>query len=188
MKKLELAESFARDKHSKLLGLDGKPYSTHLENVVNRLKSLGITDEDVLCSAWLYDVINLNRASFNDVFERFGRKIAINVSSLTKDHTLSKKDRELNFVKQLQDAAFEVKLIKLCDISANLRELDCSTLSKTSKIKQIKQRRHYLNVIKKGLSDNGSNLVGIQRIFDGLNQILTKYSQKPVMLQVVKTQ
>ena len=158
MSKLELAESFARDKHSKLLTLDGKPYFTHLENVVNRLKNLGVTNEEVLCSAWLHDTIDESLSNFDEIFERFGKKIAISVSSLTKDNSLSKKERELNYVRQLQDAAFEVKLIKLCDLAANFREIDSSTLSKTSKIKQLKQKRHYLSVIKKGVSIDESKL------------------------------
>ncbi len=182
MSKLELAESFAREKHSKLMSFDGKPYFTHLENVVNRLKNLGMTSEEVLCSAWLHDLIEENLASFDDIFERFGRTIAIYVSSLSKNPSLPKKDRELQFVKQLQDAPFEVKLIKLCDISANIRELDMSSISKTAKLKHLKQRRHYLNVIKNGLLENESKQIGIQKIFVGINQIFTKYNIKPVFL------
>ena len=182
MRKLDLAESFARDKHSKLLSLDGKPYFTHLENVVNRLKNLGITNEELLCSAWLHDLIEENLASFDDIFERFGRTTAIYVSSLSKNHNQSKKDRELQFVRQLQDAPYEVKLIKFCDISANLRELDMSSISKTAKLKQLKQRRHYLSVIKNGLLENESNRIGIQKILDGMNQVFTKYHLKPVFL------
>lgn len=182
MKKLELAESFAREKHSKLLGLDGKQYFIHLENVVNRLKNLGVSNEDVLSSAWLHDAIGTNLANFDEIFERFGRQVAINVSSLTKDTTLSKKEREMNYVKQLREASFEVKLIKLCDISTSLKELDVSALSQSSKKKQIKQLRHYLTIIKKELAENESNRNGIQKIFDGINNVLMKYYLKPVLL------
>lgn len=54
--KLKEAELFAKDKYRNQK-YGNEPYHTHLEAVVTRLKGIGITDEDVLCVAWLHDTI-----------------------------------------------------------------------------------------------------------------------------------
>jgi len=124
MSKIEEAELFARKKHANMTRKDGKtPYSTHLEAVVSRLKNIGIFDEDILCAGWLHDTMEDTDTNFDDLFERFGRKVAIFIFSLSKDMSLNKKEREAIYVKQLKTAAWEVKIIKLCDISANLSDL-----------------------------------------------------------------
>ena len=43
---LENAELFAKLKHAGKLKKSGTTYSNHLENVVSRLKSLGVIDEE----------------------------------------------------------------------------------------------------------------------------------------------
>ena len=54
---LKNAELFAKLKHAGKLKKSGTTYSNHLENVVSRLKSLGVIDEEVLCAAWLQDIL-----------------------------------------------------------------------------------------------------------------------------------
>src|SRR5574341_721338 len=124
MTKLEKAELFAKEKYSRMTRKDGNtPYFVHLESVVSRLKSMGIVNENVLCAAWLHDTMEYTNTSFDDIFEQFGRDVAILVSSLSKDGKLPKKERESQYVKQLKNAPFEAKLIKLCDIASNLSEI-----------------------------------------------------------------
>jgi len=83
------------------------PYSKHLEDVVSLLKSLGIIDEDVLCSGWLHDTIEDTDTKFDEIYERFGKKVAVLVFSLSKDKDLPKKEREQLYVKQLKDASVD---------------------------------------------------------------------------------
>lgn len=183
MTKLEKAELFAKEKHSKMTRKDGTaPYSFHLESVVNRLKSIGIVNEDVLCAAWLHDTIEDAYTSFDDIFDQFGRDVAILVSSLSKDTKLSKKEREAQYVKQLKNASFEAKLIKLCDIAANLSDLKNSDLSKTKRLKTVKTKSHYLNIIKNEIIENKASVPRIQNIIDGINDVLIHYKQKPVFI------
>jgi len=118
------AELFAKKKHSGMMRKDGTTlYSKHLEDVVNRLKSLGVIDEELLCAGWLHDTIEDTDVTFDDLYEQFGSRIAVLVSSLSKDMTLTRKQREQIYVKQLKESSFDAKLIKLCDISANLSDL-----------------------------------------------------------------
>ena len=133
------AELFAKEKLSGIIRNDGKiSYSKHLDDVVNRLKSLGVVDEDVLCSGWLHDMMEQADVSFDDLYERFGSKVAVLVSDLTQDMALSKKKRVLAHVKQLKDSSSDSKMIKLCDISANLGDLKNYDTSKSKKIASSK--------------------------------------------------
>ena len=95
----------------------------HLVGVVARLKNLGITDYDVIASAWLHDIIDDTRTSFDELEQRFGSKVAVLVLSVSKDMNVPRAKQEKQYVKQLKKASFEAKLIKLCDISAGLIDL-----------------------------------------------------------------
>lgn len=183
MTKLEKAELFAKEKHSKITRKDGTtPFFVHLESVVSRLKSMGIVNENVLCAAWLHDTMEDTGTSFDDIFEQFGRDVAILVSSLSKDVKLSRKERESQYVTQLKNAPFEAKLIKLCDIAANFSDLRNSDLSKTKRLKTVKTKSHYLQIIKNEIVEKKASVPRIQSIIDGINDILIHYKQRPVSI------
>jgi (p)ppGpp synthase/HD superfamily hydrolase len=177
------AKKFAQEKHKNQKRKDGvTPYSDHLEGVVNRLKNLGVTDKDVLCAAWLHDIIEDTDVTFDQINERFGREVAVIVLSLSKDQNILKKDREIQYISQLKDASFQTKIIKLCDISANLKDLANAPISKTQKNKQIKKILHYLRIIKNDIIENKSEYPKIQEIIDGVNTICIKFNQKPILI------
>ena len=168
---LENAELFAKSKHAGKLKKSGMTYSNHLENVVSRLKSLGIIDEEVLCTGWLQDILEDTDTSFDELFEKFGRRIAVLTLSLTKtkfvidtddDSTLSltkkraipEKQRQKEYAVKIKESEIDAKLIKLCDISANLGDLKKQIISKTKKRKILKKFRYYLLIIEKELLEN----------------------------------
>lgn len=177
------AKKFAQEKHKNQKRKDGvTPYSDHLEGVVNRLKNLGVTDKDVLCAAWLHDIIEDTDTTFDQISERFGREVAVIVLSLSKDQNIPKKNREIQYVDQLRESSFQSKIIKLCDISANLKDLANAPISKTQKNKQIKKILHYLRVIKNDISENKSKYPKIQEIIDGINTICIKFNQTQISI------
>ena len=168
---LENAELFAKSKHAGKLKKSGITYSNHLENVVSRLKSLGVIDEEVLCAGWLQDILEDTDTSFDELFEKFGRRIAVLTLSLTKtkfvidtddDSTLSltkkraipEKQRQKEYAVKIKESEIDAKLIKLCDISANLGDLKKQIISKTKKRKILKKFRYYLLIIEKDLLEN----------------------------------
>ena len=178
---LTAAESFAREKHNRMMQSDGiTPYFYHLQGVVNRLKNIGISDEEVLAAAWLHDIIEYTDTTFDEIDSRFGSRIAVLVLSLSKDKNLPKEQREKQYVKQLIESPLESKLIKLCDISSNLKDLKSAPWSRTKKIKMIRREIHYLNAIKPILIENKSQILGIQGMIDGINEVIRSYSQKSV--------
>ena len=171
MTMLENAELFAKSKHAGKLKKSGITYSNHLENVVSRLKSLGVIDEEVLCVGWLQDILEDTDTSFDELFEKFGRRIAVLTLSLTKtkfvidtddDSTLSltkkraipEKQRQKEYAVKIKESEIDAKLIKLCDISANLGDLKKQIISKTKKRKILKKFRYYLLIIEKDLIKN----------------------------------
>ena len=168
MTPLENAELFAKLKHAGKLNESGVSYSNHLENVVSRLKSLGVVDQDVLCAGWLQDILEYTDTSFDELFEKFGRKIStlilsltktklvIDTSddstlSLTKKRTISKKQRQKEYGIKIKESEIDVKLIKLCDISTNLGNLKNQLISKTKKRRILKELRYYTVIIEKDL-------------------------------------
>jgi len=155
-------------------------YFEHLSGVVTRLKNLGITDEDVMCAAWLHDTIEDTKTTFDEIEQRFGDKVAVLVLSLSKDRSLSKAKQEEQYVKQLKEASFNAKLIKLCDISANLKDIKNSTLSKTKKVKTVRKIVRYLNAIKPRLVNNKDQIPGITSLINGINEVVVSHGQRPI--------
>ena len=179
-KDLELvksAELFAKKKHSGMMRKNGVAYSKHLEDVVNRLKSLGVVDEELLCTGWLQDVIEHTDTSFDDLFEKFGTRIAVLVLSLSKDNSLPKKPREQIYVKQLKEASIDAKLIKLCDISANLSDLKNYDASRSKKLRSVRQIRKYFVVIKNDLIEN-REYPKIITLLESIIQTLKRFDQR----------
>lgn len=175
------SKKFAMDRHKNQKRNDGTTlFVDHLEGVVNRLKNIGITNEDILSAAWLHDIIEHTNTSFNEINEIFGNSISVLVLSLSKDSNIAKKDIESQYVSQLKNAPFQSKIIKFCDISANLKDIVNSKMSKTQKNKKIKKLFFYLNVIKKDIIESKANYPKIQDMVDGINSIGAQFRQKPI--------
>ncbi|MDC0883659.1 HD domain-containing protein [Nitrosopumilus sp.] len=190
---LKNAELFAKSKHAGKLKKSGITYSKHLEEVVNRLKSLGVIDEEVLCTGWLHDILEDTDTSFDELFEKFGRRIAVltlsltktkfvidtndnSTFTLTKKKTLSKKQREKNYGIKLKESEVDAKIIKLCDISANLGNLKNQVISKTKKRKVLRELRYYLSIIQKDIMED-SKYQNATILLETINQNLKIQTQ-----------
>ena len=182
MELVKSAELFAKKNHSGMMKKDGiTSQSKHLEDVVNRMKSLGVVDEELLCAGWLHDIIEETNVDFDCLFEKFGTRIAVLVLSLSKDSLLPKKQREQSYIRQLKEATKDAKLIKLCDISANLSTLKNYNASKSKKIRIVKQIRRYLTVIKNDLLEN-KDYPKTMTLLESINQSLKQFGQKTIQM------
>ena len=74
--------------------------------------------------------------------------------SLTKKRIVSKKQRQKEYGVKISEGELDAKLIKLCEISANLGDLKKQTTSKTKKRRTLKELRFYLTIIEKDLITN----------------------------------
>ena len=179
MELVKNAELFAKKKHAGMMRKDGTTsYSKHLEDVINRLKSLGVIDGELLSAGWLHDTIEDTDTSFDDLYDQFGSRVAVLVSTLSKDMSLPRKKREQEYIKQLKEASFDAKLIKLCDISANLSALKNYDASKSKKLRLLRQIRHYVSVIKNDLIEN-TDYPKIITLLESINQNLKIFGQRP---------
>ncbi len=178
MELVKSAEILAKKKHSGHLRKDGSTFSKHLEDVVNRLKGLGVIDEEILSAGWLHEIIEETDVSFDDLYEQFGNRISVIVSSLTEDKTLPRKQRGKAYRLQLKEASFDAKLIKLCDISVNLSDLKNYDASKSKKLRELKQKRYHLSIIRKDLMN--SNFPKITALLETINHILRRYGQRDI--------
>lgn len=157
-------------------------HSQHLEDVVNRLKSLGIIDEEVLCAGWLHDTLEDTNTSFDDLFEQFGSRVAVLVSYLTKDMSLPRKQRVQAYVRQLEGASYDAKLIKLCDISANLSALKRWNCSKSQRMRMMRQTKRYAGAIRDDLISNQNHL-GVLAMLEGISHTFRQFGQKTAAAQ-----
>jgi hypothetical protein len=82
---------------------------------------------------------------------------------------------------QLKESSFNAKLIKLCDISASLSDLKNYEASKSKKLREVKQARHYISIIKNDLLSN-HNYPKIQALLESANLIFIRYGQRGISL------
>ena len=117
------ARNFARKKHRGQLRKNGKSTTfSHLKCVVKNLKKMNVTNEEIICAAWLHDTIEDTDTDFDIIKERFGTKVAQIVVSVTKDNRLPKKQREIKYARDLKKSSAKAKLVKIADILANVND------------------------------------------------------------------
>lgn len=180
-KKLEDAESFAKQRHAHQIRKDGKTlYWVHLQQVVNHLREIGINDDDILCAGWLHDTIEDTNTDFDDIDEKFGSKVAEIVAQLTKNNRLPRKEREAEYVRQLGNSSWQAQIIKLCDILANLADLASSVELAEKKSEQVSNKLEYFDAIRNGLSMNRNKFPNLNAVMKRLNDIMKEHGKPPL--------
>ena len=123
MSNIVQARNFAKKKHAGQLRKNGKTTTfSHLEDVVKNLKKMKVANDDIICAGWLHDTIEDTDTDFDIIKDRFGRKVADIVVSVTKDNRLPKEQREIKYAKDLKSSNAKAKLVKIADILANVND------------------------------------------------------------------
>lgn len=128
------AASFAARLHEGQYRKDGRtPYAAHVFRVSLTVRHLfGVDDSVAIAAALLHDLIEDTTADYDDILEQFGSEVADAVAALTKDMRLPEQERELAYDRQLAQAAWQARLVKLADVYDNLSDLaDAKKLPKT---------------------------------------------------------
>ncbi len=181
MKSATKAESFAKKKHEGQFRKDCKTeYFEHLKDVVNELKSMGITNEDILCTGWLHDTIEDTDTDYDEIYEKFNKKIADYVASVTKDTRLIKVKQEKAYISQLKKASWQAKVVKLGDIIANFKDLINSGFDFSKQKDKVKNKIPYILAIKSGISSNKKKIPQLETAQFKLDELLKHYGQKPI--------
>ncbi|HKX81055.1 MAG TPA: HD domain-containing protein [Nitrososphaera sp.] len=180
--KLESARKFAKDKHRHQVRKDGKtPYWHHLRQVVRNLSAIGITDKEILCAGWLHDTIEDTDTDYDDLAAKFGDRAARIVAEVTKDKTLPEREKERAFCEKLSAASWEAQAVKLCDLWANLADIE-SGYRKERRSRQFTKALRYFVAIKSSLEKNSKRLPRLEK---GINEIdkMKKYRTRLIALR-----
>jgi (p)ppGpp synthase/HD superfamily hydrolase len=142
------AEEFAREKHKGRLRKDKVTlYIEHPKGVVDLLKVMGITDENVLAAGWLHDVIEDEGCTYEELKSRFNETVATYVRAVTRG-SLEPKDDRTGYMTRIANEDVKVQLMKLADVVQNL-----STIQFLKPEKQERMlgdiREYYLPMAKK---------------------------------------
>ncbi len=125
----EKALEFAREAHGNQLRKYGEePYIEHPIRVAGLVKTVPHTTE-MICAAYLHDVVEDTPVSIRDIERKFGRKIAFLVDELTDEfikenypHLNRRKRKEREVARQAKISE-EAKTIKLADVIDNTRDI-----------------------------------------------------------------
>jgi len=115
------AVSFAAQQHHGQFRKDGKtPYIAHPVRVAFVVRHLfESNDQTALLAALLHDLIEDTTTDYDDLIEQFGKDAADAVAALTKDARLPEPEREEAYDRQLSQASWQARLVKLADVYDN---------------------------------------------------------------------
>lgn len=125
----EKALEFAREAHGKQLRKYGEePYIEHPIRVAGLVRTVPHTSE-MICAAYLHDVVEDTAVSIQDIQRKFGEKVAFLVDELTDEfvkdkypHLNRRKRKEREVVRQA-NISRAAKTIKLADVIDNTRDI-----------------------------------------------------------------
>lgn len=118
------AKRFAARKHGErgqTRRATGLPYIVHPEGVAALVKDAGGDDEQVQ-AAWLHDTMEDTGTTYDDLVEKFGKRVADLVASVTNDPYLKKENKEAYMSNKLEHLPHDALLIKLCDMRYNISD------------------------------------------------------------------
>jgi len=98
-----------------------RPYISHPRDVVRILRRIGCEDQEVLAAAYLHDVIEDTPASYQDIKQLFGKRVAEIVWSVTDELGRNRKERKERTWPKIF-ASKEGTLLKLADLAANVED------------------------------------------------------------------
>lgn len=125
----EEALEFARKAHGEQQRkYSDEPYIEHPKRVANIIKTVPHSTE-MVCAAYLHDVVEDTPVSIEDIQRKFGRKIAGLVRELTDEYEkknyphLNRRQRKQKEVERQAKISPEAKTIKLADVIDNTRDI-----------------------------------------------------------------
>jgi (p)ppGpp synthase/HD superfamily hydrolase len=123
---IDKAKKYGCEMHAKVNHLyDGKPYETHL-SIVERYckKYAGLVEEpqreNFISSAWVHDIIEDCRETYNDVKKELNEEIAELVYAVTNEKGKTRKERASEKYYSEMKLVPNAVLLKLCDRLANV--------------------------------------------------------------------
>lgn len=119
------ARELAAKRHAPQVHSEGAPYTQHLQDVENELRSFGFDETKfpgdllILC-AWLHDLVEDTPTTLQEVTERFGADAMGLVHAVTNEPGKNRHEKFLNTYRKILAHPFGV-ILKLADRIANVR-------------------------------------------------------------------
>jgi (p)ppGpp synthase/HD superfamily hydrolase len=107
------------------------PYITHLSDVYRVLLEFSITEEHVLCAAWLHDVLEDTEYHYSEIVHITDEQTAEIVYCITDELGRNRKERKEKTWPKLQSNNQAI-IVKQADMIANIRQ---GMTEKSSKLK-----------------------------------------------------
>lgn len=129
LRKLTKALEYAATAHAnqRRKGAAQEPYINHLIEVLDIVvQTTGGTDEDTVLAAILHDVVEDTPATYDDIAEAFGERVAKIVRENSDDMSLSKSDRRAARIAGMAQKSPEARIVKTADVISNLRAMAVS--------------------------------------------------------------
>lgn len=152
MDKILQAKWYARGCHDGVRGTrkyyTNTPYWVHTEEVADIVQYVG--NHDMICAALLHDVLEDTYATYEDILELFGKRVADLVQELTDQYIDAsygnRKRRKKLEAERLSQISPEAQTIKCADLISNSKDIveHDKKFAKT----YLKEKRMYLDAMK----------------------------------------
>lgn len=150
----EEALEFAREAHAdQKRKYSLEPYIEHPKRVANLVKTIPHSSE-MICAAYLHDVVEDTSVDLEEIENQFGNKVATLVDELSDHFTkeeyphLNRKQRKEKEVKRQAEISTDAKTIKLADVIDNT--MDIVRNDKNFARKYVREMDALVNVLKEG--------------------------------------
>lgn len=139
MKKITKALLYASKKHKKQKrkDIEKTPYVNHLIDVMNILIKHKVKSKKVLASAILHDIIEDTDVHYEEIENKFSKKIANIVLECSDDKNLPKPERKIKQIESADKKSKSAKLVKIADKISNIKRLRDEPPSSWSKERMV---------------------------------------------------
>lgn len=97
------------------------PYTHHLQDVEQTLRSFGETRPELLAAAWLHDVVEDTDVKLRDIEENFGEEVARLVGAVTSEAGANRKTKNALTYPKIRETGPDAVRLKLADRLSNVR-------------------------------------------------------------------
>ncbi len=166
------ALAYAADKHrnQRRKDIGSLPYINHPIALVTLLcNEGGISDPQVLCAAILHDTLEDTDATFAELRERFGTRVAEVVAEVTDDKRLPKAERKHLQIEHAVQLSQDARLVKLADKTCNLRDVIAAPPSGWG----LARKQEYFDWAEQVVDRLRGTNATLEALFDGV------YAQRP---------
>jgi guanosine-3',5'-bis(diphosphate) 3'-pyrophosphohydrolase len=164
------ALAFAAEKHrdQRRKDAEASPYINHPIALARVLAvEGGIVDKKTLMAAILHDTIEDTQTTYEELRERFGKKVADVVAEVSDDKSLPKMQRKALQIEHAPHLSDRAKRVKLADKICNLRDVASSPPHGWL----LARRREYFDWAKQVIDGLRGTHSRLERLFDDVYRL-----------------